>query len=293
MPSRPALVGGMPVRRALPRRGRRTIGAWCFVDVFGPATVSEEAPVEIGPHPHIGLQTVTWLHAGEQVHRDSLGTEQPIRPGQLNLMTAGHGLAHAEESEHYRGEVSGVQLWVALPESTRHGAPAFEHHGDLPQAELDATTATLLVGGLAGGAAPAPSPARADTPLVGVDLAVREGRTVLPLDASYEHALVVLDGDLEVCGEHVPTGSLAYVGLGRSELPIEARGAARALLLGGTPFGESVLMWWNFVARTLAEIDAARADWQSRSGERFAPTGSRAARIDAPPVPWAPAGEPA
>jgi len=280
--SRLATVGGMPVRRALPRRGRRTIGAWCFVDIFGPAAVTDGQPVEIGPHPHIGLQTVTWLHAGEQVHRDSLGTEQLVRPGQLNLMTAGHGVAHAEESEHYRGLVSGVQLWVALPESTRHGSAAFEHHRDLPEVDLATATATVLVGALAG----EQSAARADTPLLGLDLMLRSGRTVLPLERSYEHAVVVLEGQVKVCDAVVAAGSLAYVGRGRDELPVEALAGGRALLLGGEPFGESVLMWWNFVARTRDEVTAARAEWQSGSNKRFAATGSPLPRIPAPPVPW-------
>src|SRR5829696_8161085 len=134
--SRTADVAGTPVRRALPRRARRTIGAWCFLDHFRP-TGPADPPGTIGPHPHIGLQTVTWLIEGESLHTDSLGSEQPIRPGQLNLMTAGNGVAHAEETPVARvGSLHGVQLWVAQPSSTRDGAAAFEHHADLPRVEL-------------------------------------------------------------------------------------------------------------------------------------------------------------
>src|ERR687897_3072291 len=120
------------VRRLLPQRPRRMVGAWCFVDVFGPDDVADRPGMQIGPHPHTGLQTVTWLVQGEVLHRDSLGSEQPIRPGQLNLMTAGHGVSHAEESPagpptHQHG----IQLWVAQPEATRHGPAAFEHHAEL------------------------------------------------------------------------------------------------------------------------------------------------------------------
>ena len=146
--SRPSTVGDHTVRRALPRRERRTVGSWCFADHMGPSTYDEDAPIGIGPHPHIGLQTVTWLVAGEMLHRDSLGSEQKIEPGQLNLMTAGHGVSHAEENVHRHGDMHGIQLWVAQPERTRHDAPAFEHHAELPQAEFGAATATVLVGGL-------------------------------------------------------------------------------------------------------------------------------------------------
>jgi redox-sensitive bicupin YhaK (pirin superfamily) len=170
--SRIADVGRMPVRRALPRRERRTVGPWCFADHMGPAPVTETSGLDIGPHPHTGLQTVTWLLAGEVLHRDSLGSEQVIRAGQLNLMTAGHGVAHSEEATgHYRGQVHGAQLWVAQPERTRHGPAAFEHHPGLPEAELDNAVGTVLVGSFAGAA----SPARRDSELVGVDVALRPG----------------------------------------------------------------------------------------------------------------------
>ncbi|MFL6136642.1 MAG: pirin family protein [Frankiaceae bacterium] len=294
-PSRLATVGGLQVRRALPRRARRTVGAWCFVDHFGPALVDPGAPVEIGPHPHAGLQTVTWLAEGEQVHHDSLGSEQPIRPGQLNLMTAGAGVAHAEESLDYRGAVHGVQLWVAQPEATRHGPPAFEHHRELPQTGLGAVVATVLVGRFAG----LTSAARTDTPLVGVDLRAGAGVAVLPLEPAHEHALVVLAGALSIRGEAasggstgapvVGPGTLAYLGVGREELVVTATEGTRALLLGGEPFGEQVLMWWNFVARTKDEIDAARADWQAGDGPRFGRVASAAPRVPAPPTPWRPA----
>ena len=198
--SRLAEVGRMPVRRALPRRERRTVGPWCFADHMGPAPVTETAGLDIGPHPHTGLQTVTWLLSGEALHRDSLGTEQLIRAGQLNLMTAGHGVAHSEEATgRYRGVLHGVQLWVAQPERTRHGAAAFEHHAELPRVELDNAVATVLVGGFAGAA----SPARRDSPLVGVDGALRPGSGAWPLEPAFEYALVVLDGRALVQGEPV------------------------------------------------------------------------------------------
>lgn len=286
--SRTATVGNMTVRRALPRRQRRTVGAWCFADHMGPHTVSPGEGVDIGPHPHIGLHTVTWLTSGELVHRDSLGSEQSIRPGQLNLMTAGHGVSHAEESSRaFAGDLEGIQLWVAQPEATRHGPPAFEHHGELPVLGTGAASATVLVGELDG----VRSPARADTPLIGVDLDLGAGRTVVGLDDSFEHALVVLRGAVTASGSGLPAtepvgpGHLVYLARGHSELALDAQGPARLLLLGGEPFESEVLMWWNFVARTRDEVDAARAEWAT-DGERFGETGSSLARIPAPPTPW-------
>ena len=215
--SRETRVGNLAVRRALPKRGHRTVGAWCFADHAGPVSVTESEKVDIGPHPHMGLQTVTWLLAGELVHRDSLGSEQEIRPGQLNLMTAGNGVAHAEETNGgYRGEFHGIQLWVAQPEATRHGEPAFEHHGELPKIELDGGVATVFVGELEEAA----SLARRDTDHVGVELALRPGRTVVPVRPDYEHALIVLEGSLDLGATHVEPGHLAYLGMGRDEVAV-------------------------------------------------------------------------
>jgi len=283
-PSRTTQVGAASVRRALPRRDRRTVGAWCFADHMGPVAVTEDREVDIGPHPHIGLQTVTWLVAGELVHHDSLGSEQPIRPGQLNLMTAGHGVAHAEEGTgRYRGDLHGIQLWVAQPEGTRHGPPAFEHHADLPQVELAAGVATVLIGGLGS----ARSPARHDTDGLGVDLRLRPGRSVVELQPGFEHAVVVLEGAVALDGTVVVPGNLAYLGFARDELAISARTPTRALLLGGVPFEAPISMWWNFVARTHDEIDAARQSWEAQD-DRFGPVVSSLARIPAPPTPWRP-----
>ncbi|MCW2666678.1 MAG: putative MarR-family transcriptional regulator [Frankiales bacterium] len=279
--SRTADVAGLTVRRALPRARRRTVGAWCFVDHLGPAALDERLGVQVGPHPHIGLHTVTWLLEGEQRHRDSLGSDQVIRPGQLNLMTAGAGVVHAEESLDYWGPLHGVQLWVAQPESTRHGEAAFEHHADLPQVELDAAVATVLVGSLDG----VRSAARADTPLVGLDLDARAGTSVLPLEPSYEHALVVLSGAVSVDGSVVRPGALAYLGEGRDELAVTAAEPARVLLVGGEPFQSPVLMAWNFVARTREELDAAYADWAGGE-ERFGAVDTALPRLAAPPPPW-------
>ena len=275
-------LGRLPVRRALPRRGRRTVGAWCFVDHMGPVDAEESDALQIGPHPHIGLQTVTWLLEGEVLHTDSLGSEQLIRPGQLNLMTAGRGVAHAESGRKGASGGHGMQLWIAQPSDTRDGPAAFEHHAELPAVELGTAIATVLVGELDGST----SPARHDTPLVGADLALRPGVATVPLVDAWEHAIVVAEGAVEVDGSTVKPGQLAYLGTARNELAIRADDAARVLLIGGEPFAEQVFMWWNFVARTREEVDEARADWESR-GPRFADVRSPLGRIRAPGVPWA------
>jgi len=280
--AREALVAGTAVRRALPRRGRRTVGAWCFADHFGPAPVSPDAPVAIGPHPHTGLQTVTWLLEGEQRHRDSLGSDQVIRPGQLNLMTAGAGIAHSEEDPDGReGRIHGMQLWVAQPEATRWGVPAFEHHRELPRAEVDHGTATVLVGAFDG----ATSPARRDTDHVGIELALQPGTSVLPLDPTYEHAVIVAGGDATI-GAHVVTpGSLAYLVPGADELVVTSSTPTLALLVGGVPFDEDVVMWWNFVARSRDEVTDAYRGW-AQGDERFGAVHSGLGRAAVAPPPW-------
>jgi quercetin 2,3-dioxygenase len=277
--SREERLGRVPIRRALPTRGRRTVGAWCFADHMGPASVTEDHGLDIGPHPHCGLQTVTWLVDGAVLHRDSLGSEQPIHPGELNLMTAGHGIAHAEEATgDYRGDLHGIQLWVAQPEATRHGAPAFEHHDDLPRAEVGAAEATVLVGTFAG----TTSPARADTDHVGVELRVPAGRVELPLVSAHEHALVVLQGGVVVDGEVLRPGAVAVLPPGPDELAVVASEPTIVMLLGGSPFPDRLAMRWNWVARTNEELDAAEAAWRADDG-RIGADASPLPRIPFPP----------
>ena len=275
-------VGELPVRRVLPRRARRTVGAWCFADHMGPIAVDEFHTVEIGPHPHIGLHTVTWLVAGELLHRDSIGSEQLIRPGQLNLMTAGHGVAHSEEATNdYRGDLHGMQLWVAQPEGTRHGLPAFEHHAELPRVSLGAGEATVLVGEFGD----VTSPARADTAIVGLDAVLRPGVSAWPLRRDFEYAVVVIDGAVAVDDAVIVPGQLGYLGQGRDELAVSVTDDARMLLLGGQPFDEPVLIWWNYVARSRDEVELAGREWNA-AGERFGRVDTALARIPSPVPPW-------
>ncbi len=278
---RQAAVGGMRIARVLPTKGRRTVGAWCFTDLILPADALEPDPMEVGPHPHIGLATVTWLLDGEAVHSDSLGSEQLIRPGQLNLMTAGRGIAHAELGAP--APLRGVQMWIAQPERTRHGDSAFEHHPDLPRIVLDNAEADVLVGTLGD----ATSPARADTPLVGAEITLRPGATRIPTVDSFEYAVVPLEGRIKVGADIVEHGWVALVPPGAADLPLDVgAGGGRCMLLGGEPLGEQVVMWWNFVARDRDEITAAWRAWQDRDDDRFGPVRSQLDRMDAPAPPW-------
>jgi redox-sensitive bicupin YhaK (pirin superfamily) len=279
--ARVAQVGDLPVRRVLPQRPRRTVGSWCFADHVGPVRAEPGGAFGIGPHPHLGLQTVTWLVAGELLHLDSLGSEQLIRPGQLNLMTAGHGVSHAEEDPGRAEEIHAVQLWVAQPDRTRNGPAAFEHHAELPRLELDRAEATILVGGFGG----MESPARRDTEHLGVELTLRDPGTEVPLRAEYEHALVVLDGRVTVDGVAVEPGALAYLGLGRDQCRFEVADAARVLLLGGVPFPEPLLMWWNFVGRSPEELSEAWLQWTIED-DRFGHVVSSLSRLQVGRPPW-------
>ena len=279
--ARLARVGDIEVRRLLPLRQRRSVGAWCFVDHYGPASVDGVAGMQVPPHPHIGLQTVTWLIEGTVLHRDSLGSEQLIRPGQLNLMTAGHGIAHSEQSpEDHDPSLHGVQLWLALPDVHRQVAPGFEHLTDLPKLRAGRLDVTVFVGSLAG----AVSPARVFSPLVGAEISapVDAGGTV-PLIPSHEHVIFTAFGTAAVEGTPLAPGSLLYLPAVRDSVSITARAGARLFLLGGEPLGETLLMWWNFVGRTPDDIVTAAHDWAT--GQRFGTvTGYHGAPLAAPPL---------
>jgi redox-sensitive bicupin YhaK (pirin superfamily) len=235
--------------------------------------------MHLPPHPHIGLQTVTWLLTGEVEHRDSVGSKQRVHPGELNIMTAGRGIAHSEDSVGREGRtLHGVQLWTALPDAHRHQEPHFEHHDDLPVVGGPGMRTTVLVGSLYG----ARSPAAAYSPLLGAEVTLAEGaRTALPLDADFEHGVLAVDGEPVVAGVRVAGSSLLHLPPGRRELPVT--GPGRFLLLGGPPFEEELLMWWNFVARDDGEIVRARQDWEA--GRRFGSVDHPAGPLPAPALP--------
>ena len=281
-------VRNMHVRRTLPQRDLPMVGAWCFLDRFGP----QPTRMRVEPHPHIGLQTVTWPLLGEVRHRDTIGSDVVVARGALNLMTSGHGIAH---SEYSLGEeeipLDALQFWVALPESARHMAPAFEQHTELPHLCLPGLEVLVVMGEFGG----VTSPATAHTPIVGAELRIAPGATVrLPLNAQWEHALLGVEGAIEVDAATDPAGSerirvddeaMLYLGIDRDHIDVHSAEGAIVFLLGGEPFSEQIIMWWNFVGRTHEEIVAARADWENDAPRFGHVPGHGGERIPAPPMP--------
>ncbi|HEX7705793.1 MAG TPA: pirin family protein [Thermoanaerobaculia bacterium] len=278
-PSRETSLGSLQIWRALPVREKRLVGPWCFLDRYGPLSFTSERAMDVAPHPHIGLQTVSWLLDGEVLHQDSLGCEALLRPGGVNVMTSGRGIAHAETTPAQNsGSLNGLQLWIALTDRNRDTEPAFQHLPSVPKLELDGCIASVFSGSLAGTEAPTTT----FSPLVGADLEVHRGKNAAaPLDPRFEHALFLLDGDCAIEDQTLERNTLYYLGTGRTEIALKSSTGARILLLGGPPFPETILMWWNFVARTPEEITAAREDWQQH--RRFdSVRGFDGPRIEAP-----------
>jgi redox-sensitive bicupin YhaK (pirin superfamily) len=264
MTPREVPLGGpraMHVRRTLPQRHRSLIGAWCFVDHYGPDAVADSGGMSVAPHPHSGLQTVSWLFTGEVEHRDSAGNHAMVRPGELNLMTAGRGISHSEVSPSTTSTLHGAQLWVALPDSERHTEPGFAHHAPAPVTG-EGWEARVFLGSLLGETSPVPT----YTALLGAELLLDPG-TILVLDVhkSFEHGVLVDTGVVVVAGVETKQNDLAYVPPGRTKLELRAYDEpVRVLLLGGPPFGEAIVMWWNLVARTHEEVVRWRAEWQDQ-----------------------------
>ncbi len=282
-----ASVGALSVRRVLPQRQRRTIGPWCFADHIGPADVDERHGLDIGPHPHSGLHTVTWLTEGAVLHRDSLGTEQVITPGQVNLMSAGEGVSHSEEATgSFRGTLQGIQLWLAQPESTRHGPSSFHHVAEPPRVDLGRGLLTAFIGDYAGQI----SPARVETPTLGAEVEFA-GHLELELRPDFEYALICLKGEVTVERTPVAPGRLGVLSPQRDSVHLESTHSARAILIGGAPFSETLLMWRNFVARTREEIALMRRAWSEADG-RYGRLSSPLARIEAPELAWTGRAEP-
>jgi quercetin 2,3-dioxygenase len=273
----------MSVTRTLPNRSRRMVGAWCFLDFYGPDDISTSQGMQVPPHPHTGLQTVSWLVAGEVLHRDSVGSLQLITPGQLNLMTAGHGISHSEESPaDHSPTLHGVQLWTALPGLDRHVDPHFEHHPDLPVLTAPGVTITVIMGEIGGVA----SPADVYSPLVGAEAVLEPGAdSRLPLQPGWEYAVLALSGAADVDGVDLSPGPLLYLGSGRSDLSLRSEHGGRLLLLGGEPFDERIVMWWNFVGRDHDEIVAAREEWMSGDRRFGTVRGYRGDPLPAPAMP--------
>jgi quercetin 2,3-dioxygenase len=256
----------MTVRRTLPHRTRSTIGAWCFLDHYGPDQVASTGGMSVAPHPHIGLQTVSWLFSGEIEHRDSTGSVATIRPGHLNLMTAGRGIAHSEVSTGTQPALHGVQLWVALPDAARHQMPHFSHH-ESRRARVGDGVVTLFLGSLTGvGLVRAPTYSR----LLGAQIDLPAGGSmILEVSPSFEHGVLVDTGQVTLQGGVIDTHHLGVLNAGPTRLTLSAGDQpVRAVLLGGEPLHEPLVMWWNFVGRSHEDIIQARADWEAhRQGE--------------------------
>lgn len=255
----------LSVRRTLPQRARSLIGAWCFADHYGPHDVVSSGGMDVPPHPHTGLQTVSWLFAGEVEHRDSGGVRALVRPGELNLMTGGYGICHSEVSTEATTTLHGVQLWVTLPEAQRDAPRDFQHYVPDPVA-LGGASARVFLGELAGRR----SPVRTFTPLLGAELVIAAGaRIALDVDPGFEHGVLVDSGTVTVAGTRLAPGELGYVGIGAASLTLANTNAdsARVVLLGGLPFQEEIIMWWNFVGRSHEEIVRFREAWQNESDQ--------------------------
>ncbi len=285
----------MTVRRTLPSRSRTLIGAWCFIDHYGPDPVASTGGMSVAPHPHVGLQTVSWLFTGEITHRDSAGNHAAVRPGEVNLMTAGRGISHSEVSTTETTVLHGAQLWIALPEHARDGDPAFAHHVPDPVVG-PGLEARVFLGSLLGET----SPVATATAVLGAELRIEAGATVrLGVDPGFEHGVLVDHGDVDVDGAAATAHDLVYLPTGQEVLVLVAGDEpVRLLLLGGPPFGEPIVMWWNFVARTHEDVVEAREAWQAqlfpdgpagpaRLGDgRFGrPVGESLAPIPAPALP--------
>ena len=273
------------VRRTLPQRERSLIGAWCFADHYGPHDVRGGVGMDVPPHPHTGLQTVSWLFDGEVEHRDSAGVHALIRPGELNLMTAGAGICHSEVSTSATTILHGVQLWVALPDAERNTERGFAHYAPDPVAVPGAALRVFL-GALSGSR----SPVQTFTPLLGAQIDLDPGaHVVVDVDASFEHGVLLDKGRIEVAGAEIDVADLAYQAAGCDGLALRNPGdsPARALLLGGPPFTEELVMWWNFVGRSHDDIATYRRLWQERDARFGAVDGYRGSvtRLPAPPLP--------
>ncbi|RUO62144.1 pirin family protein [Pseudidiomarina insulisalsae] len=281
------LTPQMRVFRSLPQRQLRMIGPWCFVDHFGPVATADYRQFDIPPHPHIGLQTITWLLSGQLLHQDSLGYEQPLRAGELNLMTAGNGISHAEvAAAQVQDPLHGLQLWAALPEANEATTARFDHYKNLPQFALGECQATLVIGDYVAGERRYHSPALQFHPTFAMQLKTpRVAVAELQLEADYEYGLYVVSGRADLLGKTAVAHELLYLGSGRKSVTIELAADTLVMVIGGEAFAQPVQMWWNFVSSDAERIRIAQREWNGEH-ERFGKVASyRGERLLAPELP--------
>lgn len=275
--------GGIPVARVLPTKSRRTIGAWCFLDHAGPAEFNPGEGMRVGPHPHIGLQTFTWMIEGEVLHLDSLGSEQIVRPGQINLMTAGIGISHTEECLDEETKLHAAQLWIALPPESKDVAAEFNHYPTLPSWQSHGSYFTLLAGSYDDYTAPT----KIYSPLIGLEILSQEAtHHPLALNPSFEYGVLVLEGEIEIEEQKVTQDQLIYLGDGRNSVVINIAANSRVLLVGGEPLKQELIIWWNYVGYSKEDISKANQDWIDGSSRFGEVKGFEGPRLDAPPLPW-------
>lgn len=271
---------GIDIRRTLPHRRLRMIGAWCFVDHYGPTDQSDA--MSVAAHPHVGLQTVSWLFSGRIEHRDSLGNVQEISPGELNLMTAGRGISHSELSFDGSTAIHGVQLWTALPDASRDMTPTFAHHRDLPLVKTEFLSIRIFMGEILG----ARSPAATYSPLVGAEIDIAVASTTdLVLNPAFEYGLLHVEGEVQINSFPIELGNLVYLPMGGKSVRFSSQTGAKVILLGGTPFDEKILMWWNFIGRSQDEIEQMRGDWNTPTSRFPSFSDQIGGRIPAPELP--------
>jgi redox-sensitive bicupin YhaK (pirin superfamily) len=282
-PIRSAEIGrGTVIKRALPSRQKRMIGAWCFLDHAGPVTFPQGDGLDVGPHPHIGLQTFTWMIEGTMMHTDSIGSKQLIRPKQVNLMTAGYGISHTEVAPDTETRMHAAQLWIALPDDKINMAPQFDHYPVLPIVEKDNIEFTVLVGEFMDTV----SPVQVHTELLGIDFFAKEQtKTRIPLNPKFEYGFMALEGDAIVNGHDLNSDNMVVLEPGISQIEVELPKGSRLLLIGGEPFESPILLWWNLVGRTQEELKTATEQWINQDARFGTIPDYDGPRLEAPAFP--------
>ena len=284
IPSRESILGeNLPIARALPHRTRRTIGAWCFLDHVGPAEFVDGQGMHVGSHPHTHLQTFTWMIEGDALHRDSLGNEMVIKPGEVNLMTAGYGISHTEDSMPYTKRMHAAQMWIALPLAVADMPPAFVNYKDLPCWNEQGAQWTVMAGEYAG----KKSPATIHSPLLGMEVLAGDAdvEVKITLQPDFEYGLMALEGSFELQGENFPMDELAYLSPQGGQIQVKLPAKSRLLILGGEPYKDPLVIWWNFLGPNMEAIRGYREQWVNEDARFGVVPNSEGRRLSVPALP--------